>query len=254
MSFDVYWTQIQELTLASIKSRYRKTWAGFVWVILNPLLMFGVQSLVFKKFLKIEIPDYFLFLLGGLLPWIFFTTTVQMGTPTFVVQSDLLRSFKINPWVVLSSQVLDCFVNFLMSFLLIMVPFYLSSDNNPLYLLLLPFALLPLLLGTLSITTTLSILNVFHRDINFVMGFVFSILFFVTPIFYPKEFVPNEFQWLIHFNPVLYFIEPFRHLVHQPDVSGFFHLMAQSLGVSLLFTALAIYTWRRKRNEFYRVL
>jgi ABC-type polysaccharide/polyol phosphate export permease len=216
--------------------------------------MFGVQSLVFKKFLKIEIPDYFLFLLGGLLPWIFFTTTVQMGTPTFVVQSDLLRSFKINPWIVLSSQVLDGFVNFVMSFLLIMIPFYLISENHPIYLLLLPFALLPLLIGTLSITTTLSVLNVFHRDINFVMGFVFSVLFFLTPIFYPEEFVPQELRWMIDLNPILYFIEPFRLLVHRPNVTDFFKVMIQGLGVSMIFASIAVIIWKRKRNEFYRVL
>lgn len=178
MSFNEELIQIRELTLASIKSRYRKTWAGFIWVILNPLLMFGVQSLVFKKFLKLDIPDYFLFLLGGLLPWIFLTTTIQMGTPVFVTQSQLLRSFKINPMVILSSQVLDGFINFIASFILILLPLYLLSDRSFLSLLLLPIALIPLFLGTLGLTITLSILNVFFRDLNFVMGFLFSLLFF----------------------------------------------------------------------------
>jgi ABC-type polysaccharide/polyol phosphate export permease len=177
-----------------------------------------------------------------------------MGTPTFVVQSDLLRSFKINPWVVLSSQVLDCFINFIMSFLLIMIPFYIYSDHSLAYLLLLPIALLPLLIGTLSITTMLSILNVFHRDINFVMGFVFSILFFLTPIFYPKEFVPQEFHWLIELNPIIYFIEPFRLLIHSPNIIEFIRLTVSGFSVSLIFTALAVFIWKRKRNEFYRVL
>jgi ABC-type polysaccharide/polyol phosphate export permease len=59
-----------------MKFRYRKTFAGFIWVILNPIMMFVVQSLVFKRFLKIEIPDSFVFLLGGLLLWIFITQTI----------------------------------------------------------------------------------------------------------------------------------------------------------------------------------
>ncbi len=102
-----YWEQIRDLTFASIKSRYRKTWAGFLWVILNPLLQFGVQSLVFKRFLKLDIPNYFLFLLGGLLPWIFFTSTVQMGTPIVVNQASLMKSFKINQWVILGALIYD---------------------------------------------------------------------------------------------------------------------------------------------------
>jgi ABC-type polysaccharide/polyol phosphate export permease len=253
MTLTDFWIQIRELTIASIKSRYRKTWAGFLWVILNPIMMFGVQSLVFRKFLKIHIPDYFLFLLAGLLPWIFFTTTVQMGTPVFVTQSQLLRSFKINHWVVLASQVLDGFVNFLATFILILMPFYFASDKSFLWLLLLPVALVPLLVGTLSITVILSVLNVFYRDINFVMGFAFSLLFFLTPIFYAKEFVPIEYQWMILFNPIYYLIEPFRSIIYS-EGSDVFYVLMKSFGVSLLTMLIAFLVWQRKKNGFYHRL
>lgn len=254
MPIQQFWIQIRELTVASIKSRYRKTWAGFLWVILNPILMFGVQSLVFKKFLKLEIPDYFLFLLGGLLPWIFFTSTIQMGTPVFVVQAQLLKSFRINPWVVLGAQVLDSFVNFLASFLLIMLPFYFYSGKPLIGLFLLPVAIIPLLVGTLSLTVILSVLNVFYRDINFVMNFFFSLLFFLTPIFYPKEFVPQDYQWMIQLNPVLYFIEPFRIVIHSSLLSSFFPELLKSVAACVGLSVVAFIVWKRKQNEFYRRL
>ncbi len=249
-----YWIQIKELTLASVKSRYRKTWAGFLWVIMNPILMFGVQALVFRKFLKLDMPDYFLFLLGGLLPWIFLTSTIQMGTPVFVTQAQLLRSFKINPWVLLGAQVLDNFLNFLITFLIILLPLYLWSDRSVLTLLLLPFALIPLLVGTLTVTIALSILNVFYRDINFVMGFVFSLLFFLTPIFYPREFVPSEYQWMISANPIIYFIVPFRVLLYSNNIVDFFPVMVKSVGVCMICAGLALFIWKRKQNDFYRRL
>lgn len=254
MELSDYWIQIKELTLASVKSRYRKTWTGFLWVILNPILMFGVQALVFKKFLKLEMPDYFLFLLGGLLPWIFLTSTIQMGTPVFVAQAQLLRSFKINPWVLLGAQVLDSFFNFLVTFLIILLPLYLFSDKSVLTLLLLPVAMIPLLVGTLCVTITLSILNVFYRDINFVMGFVFSLMFFITPIFYPREFVPEEYQWMITCNPIIYFIVPFRVLLYSNDVVALFPVMVKSILVCIIFIGIAFYVWKKKQNEFYRRL
>lgn len=254
MELTDYWIQIKELTVASVKSRYRRTWAGFLWVILNPILMFGVQGLVFKKFLKLEMPDYFLFLLGGLLPWIFFTQTVQMGTPVFVAQANLLRSFKINPWVVLGSQVLDSFFNFFATFILVLLPLYLWSDKSVLTLLLLPVAMIPLLVGTLCVTITMSILNVFYRDINFVMGFIFSLLFFLTPIFYPREYVPAEYQWMISCNPIIYFIVPFRVLLYTNDVMAFLPVMVKSLAVCTLFVGIAFFVWKRKQNDFYRKL
>lgn len=251
MNFSLHWSQVKDLTIASLKARYRKTWAGFLWVVLNPLLMFGVQSLVFKKFLQLNIPDYYLFLLGGLLPWIFFSQTVQMGTPVFVTQSHLLRSFKINPLVILASQILDNFINFLASFVLILCPFYFLSDKSLLAFALIPLALIPLLLGVLALTITLSTLNVFFRDTNFVMGFVFSLLFFLTPIFYPREFVPASFQWMIDINPVFYFIEPFRVLIHEGEIRSFAPSFLKSLGVALFFSLMALFIWKRKKNDFY---
>jgi lipopolysaccharide transport system permease protein len=254
MAIHDFWIQTWELTQASMKSRYRKTWAGFLWVVLNPLLMFGVQSLVFRKFLRLDIPDYFLFLLGGLLPWIFISSTIQMGTPVFVSQAQLLRSFKINPWVLLAAQVMDSFINFMASFVIIMLPFYLLSDKSVASLFLLPVALVPLLIGTLSITISLAILNVFYRDINFVMGFIFSLLFFLTPVFYPKSYVPQEFQLLIELNPVIYFIDPFRIIIHSSNFEELIPVLVKSLAAALAFTVVAIVIWKRKQNEFYRRL
>lgn len=252
MQYKYLLIQIREMTLASLKARYRKTWAGFIWVILNPLLMFGVQSLVFKRFLNLQVDEYYLFLLGGLLPWIFFSQTVQMATPIYVTQSQVLKSFKINPMVILSSQVLDGFINFIATFVLILLPVFFATNRDIAVLFLIPLSLIPLLLGTLSLSVVLSTWNVFFRDTNFITGFVFSLLFFLTPIFYPKEFVPAEWQWIVHINPVMYFVDPFRSAIYSP--SQFWYLLLKSMGVALFFTGYAIFIWRKNRNEFYRRL
>lgn len=252
MQYKYLLIQIREMTLASLKARYRKTWAGFIWVILNPLLMFGVQSLVFKRFLNLQVEEYYLFLLGGLLPWIFFSQTVQMATPIYVTQSQVLKSFKINPMVILSSQVLDGFINFIATFVLILLPVFFATNRDIAVLFLIPLSLIPLLLGTLSLSVVLSTWNVFFRDTNFITGFVFSLLFFLTPIFYPKEFVPAEWQWIVHINPVMYFVDPFRSAIYSP--SQFWYLLLKSMGVALFFTGYAIFIWRKNRNEFYRRL
>lgn len=250
MELKFFWVQVRDLTLASLKSRYRKTFAGFIWVVMNPLLMFGVQSLVFKKFMRIDVPNYYLFLLGGLLPWIFLSQTIQMGTPLFVSQSHLLRSFKINPMVILASQVLDNFLNFVASFTIILLPFYVSSGNDAAALLLLPMALIPLLIGTLSLCISLSTVNVFFRDTNFVIGFVFNLLFFMTPVFYPKEYIPDNLKWIVDFNPVIYLLEPFRAVIYFGG-EQFWMAFAKGMGISLMLGLIALMTWKRKRNAFY---
>lgn len=251
MTLSQYWAQISDLTMASVKARYRRTFAGFVWVLLNPLLQFGVQSLVFKQFLKLQIPNYYLFLLGGLLPWIFITTTLGMGTPIFVTQSHLLKSFKISPMVIIASQILDNLINFMASVFLILTPIYLFSNYPLMNILAIPIAIIPLLLTTAALTVTLAILNTFYRDINFVIGFILSILFFITPVFYPRDYVPENFQWIIDWNIIVYIIEPFRTLFLAPSWDEFFLSMAKGLGISALMIFVAWWTWRRRQVAFY---
>ncbi len=253
MELKFFWVQVRELTIASLKSRYRKTFAGFVWVVLNPLLLFGVQSLVFKSFLKIELSNYYLFLLGGLLPWVFLSSTIQMSTPIFVTQSHLLRSFKINPMVILSAQIFDNFINFMASLFFTLIPFYYFYHKSFLGLSLLPIALLPLLIGTMALSLLLSLTNVFFRDTNFVVGFAFNLLFYLTPIFYPKNFIPPSWHWIVDYNPILYLLEPFRQLIYF-DGHQFLISLMKGLFVSITLLVVGIITWKRKRNVFYHRL
>lgn len=247
----MYWVQVRDLTLASMKARYRQTFAGFVWVLLNPLIQFGVQSLVFKQFLKLNIPNYSLFLLSGLLPWIFINSTISMGTSLFIGQSHLLRSFKISPMVIISSQIMDNFFNFFASVLIILIPLFFSSDLPFLHVIALPLAFIPLLITTASLTITLAITNVFFRDTAFVVGFVMNLLFFLTPVFYPPEMVPETYQWMIQFNPFMYIIEPFRNIFVGLSWEEFSISLLKGMGVSLLSVTLTFLTWRRKQNAFY---
>ncbi len=254
-NLELWWRQSLELTLASIKSRYRKTLAGFLWVLLNPVITFGVQALVFRKFLRLEIHDYYLFLVGGLIPWIFMSQTVQMGTPLLAGNGTLLRSFRLQPLVLITSSVLDNFVNFVLSILIIVIPVSLTSQAGfTWHALWAPLCLLPMLIGVCALTAGMSLLNVFYRDTNFVLSFIFSVLFFLTPVFYPSSFVPAEFRWIVDFNPLYHFIAPFRAALHPLEGANWFHLWLVSMGWALGLSLLSFMYWRRKRNEIFIAL
>ena len=109
----IFLSQVNALTVASLKGRYRKTAAGLLWVVLNPLLTFGVQALVFGYFIKMDVDNYLLYLVAGLIPWIFISQTLEMTTPVFVASGALMKSFAASPLVYLCSQVADNFFNFL---------------------------------------------------------------------------------------------------------------------------------------------
>lgn len=248
-SWDLLWRQTLELTRANLKSRYRKTLAGLLWVMINPIVMFSVQCLVFKRFLRMNMPDFYLFLISGLLPWIFMTQTIQMGASALTTNAHLLRAFRIHPGVLVAAAALDNFVNFFLAFLLIMVPVALQSDQGAMGLLLAPLVLLPFIIGTFALTMLAALLNVFFRDTSFVLGFIFSVLFFATPIFYPVAFVPPEYRFLIDFNPLYQLMRPFRDASYG---RGDWHLsLLTGLTWAAGLTAVAAFYWKRKRNELH---
>jgi lipopolysaccharide transport system permease protein len=249
----VFWIQTWALTGANLKSRYRKTIAGFLWVVLNPLIMYGVQSLVFTVFLKIQLPRYAIFLVAGLLPWIFIQQTLEMCTSILVTNGRLLKSFQVNPLVYLVSQVTDNLINFLAAFGLVLVPLCLmdTGQGHLRLLILLPIPVALMALAVLGMAWLLATWQVFLRDTRFVVSFVLSISFFLTPIFYPVSYVPPELRIFAEINPFYRLIVPFQILLHDYDAERFGLSLFYAFGIASGFLGWAYLNWERKRNAVY---
>lgn len=246
--------QIRELTRAQMIARYRKTWAGFFWVILSPILIYGVQAVVFKHVLKIEVIDYSVFLLGGLLPWVFTVTSLEMGIPSLSSARQVLTVFRINPVVIVASSLLDNWVNFVAAFLVVLIPNLFFKSTLSWGLFLLPLAAISLLIGVAGLVSILSLMNVFFRDVRHLVHLVTHILFFLTPIFYPEAYLPASLRWIAFLNPVYALIRPIRECVYQFSAPRFWSAMTASALVAMGLAALSTYYWVKKRNELYHAL
>tara|TARA_R110000868_G_scaffold164359_12_gene396906 strand:- start:6479 stop:7237 length:759 start_codon:yes stop_codon:yes gene_type:complete len=240
-----------ELTRAQLKARYRNTIAGLVWVILNPLIMFGAQAVAFKHILKIDIDEYYLYLVCGLTPWIFLIMTIQMTTPVLLHSGPLLKSFKINPLVLIFSHVADNFLNFLFAFAVMYLPIQLMYSPPSWSILLAIFPMLLLIIGISSICTTLSLLQVFYRDVNYVVTFVTGVIFFVTPIFFSEVMVPDTYRWLFDYHVPYLYIKAFRACFYQFDMTFFLIALSKATLATIVLLGIASFTWKRNKNELY---
>ena len=239
------------LTLAEMKARYRNTVAGILWVMLNPLIMFCVHALIFKYILRIDIDRYFIFLLSGLLPWIFVNNTVTQSVFSFITMRESLLSFQIHPMAVILSKCADQFVNFIIPFIFLFLILSDSESFNFTGLIFLPLAMLSLFIGVFAMTLFLSTLQVFFRDTQYITNFLFSILFFLTPIFYPRHLIPDEYQIFVDLNPIFAWINPFKIALWKFNIHALTEATLISFGVTTLFCVLAISFWRGTRNELY---
>jgi ABC-type polysaccharide/polyol phosphate export permease len=243
--------KIYTLTIADMKGRYRNTFAGVLWVMFSPILMFLVHSLVFKHILKLNVDRYFVFLLAGLLPWIFITSTIQQNASVFLTKREVLLSFQINPLSVLFSKILDNFFNFIIPFFGLFFVLLAYDDFHPVGLAFLPLNIFMLFAMTVSLNIFVATLQVFFRDMEYIVQFLFSILFFLTPIFYPEELIPDKFKMIVTFNPIYAVIKPLQKSLWKFDQE----LLNQALVNSFIFTIsislISYLIWRKKKNELY---
>jgi len=244
-------TIISTLTLSEMKARYRNTWAGFLWVIINPILMFSVHAIVFKHILKLNIDRYYVFLLGGLLPWIFVSSTITMTCNTFITGREILLSFQINPITILGSKVLDNFVNFISPFILLFLVLLFTDDFNIYGILTIPVSMFLLLTGTLALSLFFATLQVYFRDTQFILTFGLSILYLLTPIFYPAEMVPANLAWIVKINPVYAFVNPLQIALWDFDSAKIIPVILKSIYFNIFVITVSAYFWKRKRNELY---
>lgn len=246
------WQHVRTLTRANIKSRYRNTFAGLLWVVMSPILMFTAQGFAFRFVLKIHYENYPLFLLSGLLPWIFFNTSVVMCTTSMTAQSRLFKSFPLHPLAVLVATILDNLINFALSFVLILVPLVaFTPKTNLLNFALIPVPLLSLFVATVALAWLLASLQVFFWDTKFIVDFVASIAFYLTPIFYPAEFVDPSYRWFVANNPFALLIDPIQLLSRAQLPEDYLSRLALSYLVSLSLLCAAALFWYRKKNSVY---
>ncbi len=251
MQSQIFINQVYVLTRANLKSRYRNTIAGFIWVIMNPLLMFGAQSLVFRKFLQLNVPNYYLFLLSGLLPWIFLVQNVEMCTGIFVNSRTLLKAFPTHPAVYLTAQILDNLINFLAAFFILLLGMAFFAPYPAQGIPYLVFPIIFLTIAATAISWFLATLQVFFRDTRFIVTFVMSIAFYLTPVFYPIAIVPEKYHWVIAINPFARLITPFRDCIYDFNLKTLIESSGAAFVTCLCFIALAGGLWKLKKNAIY---
>ncbi len=243
-----YRALIRNLVVSEVKARYKNSLLGFVWSLLNPLAMMLVFTVVFGVLWpNHQVDNYPIFLLCGLLPWNYFTTSVIGSSNSIVAQGNLIKKVYFPREVLPIAAVLAQLVNFLLALLVLFVALLVFRSHFSAWLWVLPFIILIQTLFAIGMGLILSTLQVFYRDTLMVMDVVLLAWFFLTPIFYSVSQLPAVYTvWgmdldvrrlLYILNPMASLINVYRDLLYSgyrtdPD---FFIRTALTAGVVLIF-------------------
>jgi len=204
------------LTEREIKSKYKASIIGLCWSFLNPLLYMVVLTLIFTFVIRIKIEKYPLFLLSGLLPWNFFSTTLSQTTNSIVANSSLIKKVYLPKELFPFSIILSNLLNFIFSLIVFVVLLVVFGINLKPFIIciFLPILLSFTLLFYAGISLIFSCLNVFFRDLTYIVGVILILWFYASPVLYPIEMVPTKYLniYLI-LNPMASIIHSYREVL-----------------------------------------
>lgn len=231
--------------------RYRRTALGYLWTLINPLLMMSVMALVFSTLFKSDLKDFVVFLFAGMIPWNFFNSVVTQSCSSFINNEGLIKKIYlpkvIFPLSIAFALLIDSSLSFLAFFAIIV--FIGGSLSWTAFFV--PVAFLLLFFFTLGIALIMSIVTVFFRDLQHVILIVMQGLFFLTPILYKHEALEGKVKWLITLNPVVPYIELFRAPLYKGVLpSGSIILQALVLSVSAMIIGLFVFLRQEKKIVF----
>ena len=240
------------LVARDLKVRYRRSSIGFLWTMLQPLLMMLVLQLVFSALFRFELPNYPVYALAGILFWNFFSQSIVASMNSLKGNAQLLQKLPVPKVVFPVATVISGVIN--LGFALVPLFGLLVVTGHPLRpaLLFLPIAVALASLFTLGAGLLLSPLAVFFHDVVELIGVLLMLVMYLTPIFYPKEIVPEHLRWIVRFNPVRSILEVFRDPIYQGEIPPWTHLSV-CVGIALAALALGAYVFRKSsdRIPFY---
>lgn len=224
--------------------RYRGSLLGFLWSFLNPLCLMLIYTLVFKYYMRIDhssVGNYSIYLFCGLLPWVMTTSALVEGCTAIVASGHLITKAMFPAQVLPTVSVVTALVHYLLSLPLLALFMLIAGTGFSL-----PLIMLPLVIGLhslmlLGITWMIAALNVHYRDVQHLVSNILTFLFFLCPIVYPAEAIPEQFRPLMYLNPLALLTKVYQDLLILgvwPTASTWLYLTAWTLLLMIIGSAV----------------
>ena len=239
------------LVARTLKVRYRRSFLGFAWTLLYPLLAMCVLSFVFSHVFA-DVPHYPLYVIVGVLGWSFFSLSCIQAMDALLSGGTILKKVRVPGAVFPLAAVGANFVNYILALGVLVVASAAGGvlpGFHPLWLL---TGALSLCAFTLGVALALAALNLFFHDIRYLFETLLMVWFYATPIVYPVAVLPPHVARLLALNPFHWFLELLRAAMwsgREPAVGA--AVLAPAIGLVTLALGWALFTRLERRFYLY---
>jgi lipopolysaccharide transport system permease protein len=202
-------------TFREFKVRYSQSFLGALWAILQPLSLMLVFSVIFSLFLKVPTDGvpYPVFAYVALLPWTFFSNSISFAVPVLVNNMNLVSKIYFPREVLPFATILVALIDFFIATLVFVALLIIYRTPLTWTIIFVPLLLLIQIIFTFGICLIGAAVNVFYRDIRFIIPLALQILMYLSPIIYPVTSVPEKYRGFYFLNPMAVLIDSYRRVV-----------------------------------------
>ncbi len=212
--FRRYRPLFEQLVIKDIKLKYRRSFLGYLWSILNPLMIMGIMVLVFSNMFRFSIANYPVYLIIGQTIFNFVSESTNQAMWSITGNAALMKKTYVPKYIFTLSRVTSSFVNMLFALCAMVIVFLCCRARFTWNMLFIPVILFQVYFFTLGLGLFLASGTVFFRDIQYIYSAFLTAWMYATPIFYPVDQLPVRLQWIIkHFNPLYAYVTQFRRIV-----------------------------------------
>lgn len=243
---------MQELVKRDLKVKYRRSFLGYLWSLLNPLMMMCIMSFVFSSIFQSTVPNFPLYLICGQTLWSFFNESTSMAMHSVLQNGALIKKVYIPKIIFPLSRVLSSFVT--MSFSLIAILIVMLFTQATIYWTVLLFwvPLTFLFSFCCGIGMILSALSVYFRDITHLYGVLMMAWMYATPIFYDAAVLPENVRGVLAWNPMYFYITFFRDVIVYGQVPSLdLWMICTACSIAVLSIGLVIFKKLQKNFILY---
>lgn len=241
------------LAWRDVAVRYKQTVIGLAWALIQPLATMIVFTIIFSKVAKLPAEGtapYALLVYAGLLPWQLFATSLTGASGSLIGNSNLISKVYFPRLIVPTSAVVVAFVDFLVSFAILVCLMVWYQYMPRWQILTLPFFIVMAFLASLGPGLWITALNVKFRDFRYVIPFIVQFGLYVSPVGFSSTVIPEQWRLLYSINPVVGVIDGFRWAILGGTSNLYLPGFILSWGVIVFFLWLGIRQFRKMEKSF----
>lgn len=201
---------LRELVVRDMKLRYKRSYLGIAWTLVNPVAQLLVYTFVFRVLFRVETPNYMVYLFIGITCWTWFQAAVLESTGAILQNRDLIRQPGFPAALLPNVTVGSHLVHFLFTLPITFGLIYVSDLRITGAIVWLPLVILVQYLLTLSFSLMAACVHVNFRDTQYLLGVFLMLGFFLTPIIYDLSMVPERYWILYRLNPMTHLVDAYR--------------------------------------------